>query len=83
MNTQTTNKRVNIMLSDETIQLINRVAPKGGRSRLVSKAVKFYVEKQGLAELRKSLKEGAIKNAKRDRALAEEWFKLDNDPWPE
>ena len=73
--------RINITLPQETIMLIDRVAPKGDRSRLINEAVKRYVKEIGRAELRKRLKEGAIREAERDLELAAEWFPLDEETW--
>ena len=70
------------MLPEETLRLIRRVSPRGNRSLLITQAVRFYVEKQGLVALKKKIIEGAIRRSERDRTLAEEWFQLDNDSWP-
>jgi CopG family transcriptional regulator/antitoxin EndoAI len=75
------NRRINISLPEETVGLLDRVAPRGDRSHLIAEAVKFYVEHTGRAQLRKRLKEGAIRRAERDRQLAGEWFFLDEELW--
>ena len=41
------NKRINIMLPESTLAVLDRVATKGNRSRLVSDAVLHYVEACG------------------------------------
>ncbi len=74
-------RRVNISLPEETVSLLDRVAPKGDRSHLIAEAVKFYVAHTGRAKLRKRLKEGAIRRAERDRMVANEWFFLDEERW--
>ncbi len=74
-------QRINIMVAPETIQLLERVAPKGGRSRLIDKAVKFFVERHAKVNLREQLKQEALRNASYDRALAEEWFSIDEEAW--
>ena len=74
-------KRLNIMLPEETIQMIDRVTAKGGRSRLIDQAVKHYIHSFGRKTLRRRLKEGAELRAERDLALAEEWFAIDEDVW--
>lgn len=74
-------RRLNITLSEETVRLIDRVAEKGGRSRLISDAVRRYVKEMGRAKLRKRLKEGAIRRAERDLQLAEDWFALEEEAW--
>jgi len=76
-NISTKYKRINITLPDATIQLLDNVAQKGTRSSFVDQAVRFYVEGIGQANLKKQLREGAIKNSKRDLSIAEEWFLID------
>ncbi len=74
-------RRINIMLSDETIRLLERVTEKGDRSRLIEEAVRDYIRKAGRANLRKLLKEGAIRRAEQDRDIAETWFPLEEEAW--
>ncbi len=74
-------RRVNITLPEETVDLLERVAKKGDRSRLIAEAVQRYVEEVGRANLRKLLKEGALRHAERDRDIAEEWFTIEEETW--
>lgn len=74
-------RRINITLPEATVRLLDRVAPKGDRSRLIAEAVSHYVESTGRAQLRKQLKEGAIRRSERDRRLTEDWFALDEEVW--
>ena len=74
-------RRINITLPEETLALIDRVAKQGDRSRFIDEAVKHYVQEVGRSKLRKQLQEGALRRAKRDLALAEEWFGLDEEVW--
>ena len=76
-----TRQRINIMVSPDTLRLLERVAPKGGRSRLIDEAVRFFVEKRAKANLREELKQEALDYAERDRAIAEEWFSIDEEAW--
>jgi CopG family transcriptional regulator/antitoxin EndoAI len=71
------NKRLNITLPEQTVRLMDRVAGKGQRSRLIDQAVHRYVEKEGRTNLRKRLQEGARARAERDLQLAAEWFAVD------
>jgi len=71
-------RRLNITLPDETVRLMDRVAKKGRRSRLISDAVRRYVKELGRAKLRRRLKEGAKRRAVRDRELAQDWFALED-----
>lgn len=75
------NKRINISLPEEVVRVIDRVAKKGERSRFISQAVRYYVDDFGRANLRKRLKEGAIREAELDLRLAEEWFTLEEEAW--
>ena len=71
--------RINVILPDETVRLLDRVSPKGNRSRLISDAVLFYVASKGRSHLAEQLKAGALANAKRDLAIAQEWFPLEEE----
>jgi len=73
--------RINVILPEETLLVLDRVAPKGSRSRLISDAVMYYVSSRGRSNLAERLKAGALANAKRDLAIAEEWFPLEEEAW--
>jgi len=74
-------KRVNIVLPDETLRVLDRVAGKGDRSRFISEAVLHYVRSRGAANLRERLKHGALANAKLNLEIAEEWFPVEQEAW--
>ncbi|MBI3682325.1 MAG: hypothetical protein HY235_18250 [Acidobacteria bacterium] len=74
-------KRINVVLPVETIMVLDRVAPKGSSSRLISEAVLHYVENHAKTNLAGRLKAGALANAKRDLEIAQEWFSLDEEAW--
>lgn len=75
-------ERINITLSPKIARLLERAAPKGSRSRLIAEAVEHYLESLGRENLASLLKEGAIKRAKRDQEITEEWFLFDGKIWP-
>lgn len=75
------NKRINVVLPVETIKVLDRVAPRGNRSRLISEAVLYYVESRAKSNLAERLKAGALANAKRDLEIVQEWFSLDEEAW--
>ena len=77
----TVHKRINITLPEETIGLLDRVAPKRERSRLIDDAIRSYVADIGTANLHRKLKEGYTEHARRDLETAESWFSLDEDAW--
>ena len=74
-------KRINIVLPEDTLRLLDRVAPRGSRSRLISEAVKHFVASSTRNKLAAQLKRGAVANAQRDLELAQEWFLLDEEAW--
>ena len=74
-------RRINISLPEETVRLMDRVSPRGNRSRLINEAVRRYLASRRRATLRKKLKEGALRRAERDLRLSAEWFLLDEEAW--
>lgn len=75
------NKRINVVLPIETIKVLDRVAPRGNRSRLISEAVLYYVESRAKSNLAARLKEGSRANARRDLEIAQDWFSLNEESW--
>jgi len=73
--------RINITLPKETVYLLDKVSEKGGRSRLINNAVRFYVNEIGKINIKKNLREGAIKRKDRDLSLAEDWFHIESETW--
>jgi metal-responsive CopG/Arc/MetJ family transcriptional regulator len=74
-----TRRRVNISLSDETLRLLDRVVPKGGRSQLIERAVRAYISAEGRTTLKQQIVEGAKVRSARDLALVSEWFTLEEE----
>jgi CopG family transcriptional regulator/antitoxin EndoAI len=74
-------QRINVSLPEETLRLLDRVAGKGDRSRFIDQAVRYYIDEKGRSDLKKRLKEGAIRRAERDLSLTEEWFPLEEEVW--
>ncbi len=73
--------RLNIILPEKTVNVLDRVAAKGGRSRFIDRAVLHYVEAQGKQSLRKQLEAGYRENAADDLEMAAEWFPLEEEAW--
>ena len=67
--------------TEETLLVLDRVAPKGKRSRLISEAVMHFGSSRSRSYVEKQLKVGALANATRDMAIAEEWFPLEEETW--
>ena len=76
-----TSKRINIMLPQRTLAVLDRVAPRGNRSRFVSQAVLHYVQSQGKRSLRQQLKAGYQAIAEENLSIALEWFPLEEEAW--
>jgi CopG family transcriptional regulator/antitoxin EndoAI len=74
-------KRINIILPERTLAVLDRVAPKGNRSRFVSAAVLHYVETKGKQTLRQQLKAGYLANADENLRIAAEWFPIEEEAW--
>jgi len=72
-------KRLNIVLPDTTVSVLNRVTTKGARSQFISEAVLHFVETHGKQNLRERLKQEGLVNAERDLAIAAEWFTLEDE----
>ncbi|UMX48079.1 MAG: ribbon-helix-helix domain-containing protein [Candidatus Nealsonbacteria bacterium DGGOD1a] len=81
-NNSTTYQRVDITLPKETVRLLEKIAKRGDRSRLVDQAIRYFAKEMSRTNLKKQLKDGAIVNASRDLNLVEEWFSIDNEVCP-
>jgi metal-responsive CopG/Arc/MetJ family transcriptional regulator len=76
---QAKSKRINIILPESTLAVLDRVAPRGNRSRLVSDAVLHYVETHGKQRLHEQLKAGYLANADENLRIAADWFALEEE----
>ena len=72
-------RRINVSLSEEAIRLLDRLAPKGDRSRFLDELVKRTARDR--AQLRAQLKERAIRRADLDRLVAAEWDPVADEVW--
>ena len=75
------NKRINVILPNDTVAVLDRVAPKGNRSALIDRAIRHYVKSQSQQNLRERLKQEALTNAERDLKMVAEWFPLEEEAW--
>jgi len=78
---RTTHKRINITLPESTVAMLESVADKGGRSRVIDDAVRLYVKNLKEKRLKQQLKEGAIARAERNLQMAQEWAHLEDEVW--
>lgn len=74
-------QRINITLPNETLQLLDRIAPKGDRSNFIDQAVKYYINAEAKKNLRDKLKQGAMRRADRDLGITQDWFNIDEESW--
>ncbi len=72
-------KRIQIILQDATVSVLDRVTTKGTRSRFIDQAVRRFAESQGNKSLREQLKAAYEANAGRDLAIAAEWLPLEEE----
>ncbi len=74
-------RRINITLPEPTVAVLEKVAGKGNRSRIIDEAINQYVENLTNKTLEARLKEGAIARARQNLKMAEEWFHLEEEAW--
>lgn len=72
-------RRINVSLSEEAVRLLDRMAPKGDRSRFLDDLVKRTACDR--EAIRARLKEGYLKRAERDRDEAAEWDLVADEVW--
>jgi len=74
-------RRLNVTLPPDIVGLLDRVAAKGVRSRVIAEAVRSYDADQSSRRIRELMKEPAIRYARRDLEIAAEWFPLKEEAW--
>jgi hypothetical protein len=72
-------KRLNIILPEGTVRVLDRVTSKGNRSWFINRAVLHYIETHGREGLLGQLKAGYRANTDRDLSAAAEWFPLEEE----
>lgn len=72
-------RRINVSLSEEAVRLLDRMAPKGDRSRFLDDLVKRTARDR--EAIRARLKEGYLKRAERDRDEAAVWDSVADEVW--
>ncbi len=76
-------KRVDISLPKKTVELIDRVIPKGKRSRFINDAVQRRLQEVGQSNLRRELEAGYKRDFEEDKKTAQDWFAVDEEAWQE
>lgn len=74
-------KRINVILPEETIRVIDRLARPGQRSRFIHRAVEHYVATASPEALRERLKQAAIRDRDLDAEISHDWFAVDHEQW--
>ena len=72
-------KRLNIILPEKTVSVLDRVTTPGNRSRFIDRAVLHYIQTYGKQSIRERLKAGYRASAEEDLAMAAEWFPLEEE----
>lgn len=75
------NKRINVILPESTVAVLDRVAAKGNRSSVIDRAIQHYIRTHSQKNLRELLKKEARINAQRDLEMAADWFPLEEEAW--
>lgn len=75
------NKRINVILPESTLAVLDKVVAKGSRSRFVDMAIQQFVQTQSRRNLREQLKAEGLANAERDLLMSAEWFPLEEEAW--
>lgn len=74
-------KRINVILPENTLAILDRLTRKGNRSRFISQAVMHFAQTKGKHALREQLKAGYKFNAEDSLSTALEWFPLEEEAW--
>jgi CopG family transcriptional regulator/antitoxin EndoAI len=74
-------QRLNISIPETTLRLLDRVVPKGDRSKFIERAVRSELARATKTRLRRGLIEGYRQRAEEDRALTAEWDQLSAEVW--
>ena len=77
--TSATQRRINISLSEESVRLLDQLAKRGDRSRLIEGLIQKTARER--AELRRLMKERALRRYQVDKELAAEWDPLADEAW--
>jgi len=68
-------------LFEESIPLIDRIAMRWVKSRLIDRPVRHCRVVIRRQKLSKQVKAGALRRAQRDRSMAEEWFPIEEEAY--
>jgi CopG family transcriptional regulator / antitoxin EndoAI len=74
-------KRINVMLPDDTIRTLHRLAKPGERSRLIDKAVQHYASTQSREALRARLMQAYERDTDLAQETSDDWSAVDDEAW--
>ena len=74
-------RRINIILADETVRAIDRVAHPRQRSRFIARTVQHYFSTATPEALSNRLKQSALRDQDLDLEIANDWFAVDQEQW--
>src|SRR5258705_13792341 len=74
-------KRINVILSADTVSTIDRMTQPGERSRFIERAVQHYVATCSAEALHERLKQAALRDRDLDLDLTGDWFAADQEQW--
>ncbi len=75
------NKRINVVLSEATVQSIDRIARPGQRSKFIEQAVHHFVSHRSSEAVRIRLEQTTVRDRDIDREVASDWVAVDNEAW--
>jgi hypothetical protein len=74
-------RRINILLPEATLNVIDRMARPGQRSRFIERAVRHYVATASPEALEERIKQAAIRDRDLDLGIADDWLAVDQEQW--
>jgi hypothetical protein len=74
-------KRINIVLPEDMVRAIDRIAWPGQRSRFIQRAVRHYVATASPEALHERLKAAALRDRDLDLEIGRDWFAVDQEQW--
>ena len=80
---KTAYRRINITLPESTVEILEAVAEKGSRSTFIDDAIRSHAKSLEQKSLRERVKEGAIARAEQNLKMAQDWFHLEEELWPD
>jgi CopG family transcriptional regulator/antitoxin EndoAI len=72
-------KRINVILSEDTLRTVDRMARPGQRSRFIQSAVEHYISTASPEALQERLKQAALRDRDLDLEIANDWFAVDQE----